>query len=69
MNQESFNTLWARFEALSKTATPKEVAELFYRKGVIDGKEAVLNEIRPLVKDVVNAATDAQRTQESETVQ
>jgi hypothetical protein len=64
---ENFEALWVRFEALSKTAAPKEVAELFYRKGMIDGKEAVLNEILPLVEDVADAIE--QRTQESETVQ
>jgi len=67
MDKQLFEALWARFEALSKTATPKEMAELFYRKGVSDGKEAVLNEILPLVEDVADAIE--QRTQESETVQ
>jgi formate dehydrogenase maturation protein FdhE len=44
-----FERVWERFESLTEDATTKDIAELFYRKGICDGKEQVLSEIRPLV--------------------
>ncbi len=53
---ETFDEIFTRFEPLCEGASTKETAELFYRKGMCDGKETVLREIRPLVMTPEDAA-------------
>lgn len=47
-----FELVWLQFLPLTDGADMKEIAELFFRKGLCEGKESVLSEIRPLVSNL-----------------